>query len=564
MFVKRSFTFILCILLTAIAVLAGCSATVRDAAPSAEECAHSYGEWQTVTEADCLGEGRRMRVCTLCRQAEEERIPAAGHRIAVLEETPPDCVNGGRTGGEYCTVCGRVLKEQTVMPARGHGPFEVRGAVKETETENGYTGDTYCLTCGMPVMTGQTVPATGHRNPVLVGAVDASCEEEGYSGDWYCPECDAIVAYGAKLPPRGHTYTEVMKTAPDCAHGGYTLERCQSCGSERKTGFLDPVGHAPDDGGRCIYCGTVLYDRSGDFGSRFFDRFLNAGSAAVTLEGDAGIRDYARAEGLPLADKEGARYQSLYRSHDLLVLLYAYYGYSGLYLTKYYVFDVYVRNMKNLYTVNADRAKQMSALIRDGEEAFGGTVVAAINGDYCSNSEVCRVCLRNARVLRAPKDVFCDVGVLYGDGTLHTYTPRAFDYEEALAKGAYQIWNFGPGLLDADGNVRMIHNENAYSRGILYENHPRTAFGCIEPGHYCFVVADGRQEDENGVMLHGCTLRSLAAQMKTLGCVSAYNMDGGDSSQAYMNGAFVRIDRTRDPQRVLSDVLCVGETEAQN
>ena len=55
---------------------------------------------------------------------------------------------------------------------------------------------------------------------------------------------------------------------------------------------------------------------------------------------------------------------------------------------------------------------------------------------------------------------------------------------------------------------------------------PRSAVGYYEPGHYCFVVIDGRQPGYS----KGATLMQLAQLFESLGCKEAYNLDGGKSA----------------------------------
>ena len=57
----------------------------------------------------------------------------------------------------------------------------------------------------------------------------------------------------------------------------------------------------------------------------------------------------------------------------------------------------------------------------------------------------------------------------------------------------------------------------------------------------------------------------LADVFEELGCKVAYNMDGGDSSQAYFNGNDIRVDEERElagqAQRQLYDIICIGEVK---
>ena len=53
--------------------------------------------------------------------------------------------------------------------------------------------------------------------------------------------------------------------------------------------------------------------------------------------------------------------------------------------------------------------------------------------------------------------------------------------------------------------------------------------GIIAPGHYVFVVSDGRTKES-----YGLSLFSLAEIMKDLHCETAYNLDGGGSATMYL------------------------------
>ncbi|MFA6988781.1 MAG: phosphodiester glycosidase family protein [Candidatus Gastranaerophilaceae bacterium] len=63
---------------------------------------------------------------------------------------------------------------------------------------------------------------------------------------------------------------------------------------------------------------------------------------------------------------------------------------------------------------------------------------------------------------------------------------------------------------------------------------PRTAVGYTEDGRFIMVTIDGRENKSIGM-----TLYELAAFMKEIGCYNAMNLDGGGSSQMYINGKVV-------------------------
>lgn len=88
----------------------------------------------------------------------------------------------------------------------------------------------------------------------------------------------------------------------------------------------------------------------------------------------------------------------------------------------------------------------------------------------------------------APTNV--ETCVLFRDGTMKIYAPNEADSQMLIDSGAYQSWVFGPSLLDENGKAKTDFLTWSY----IKESHPRTAIGYYEPGHYCLLVADGRQK----------------------------------------------------------------------
>jgi exopolysaccharide biosynthesis protein len=142
-----------------------------------------------------------------------------------------------------------------------------------------------------------------------------------------------------------------------------------------------------------------------------------------------------------------------------------------------------------------------------------------------------------------------DVCVLYSDGTMATYAPDELDIDQIVADGAYQAWTFGPMLLDADGNPLDSYNT---SRRLAGQN-PRSGIGYYEPGHYCFVVVDGRDEGYSA----GVTMAEFAAIFQDLGCQTAYNLDGGKSAVMTYNDQVV--NQPDSGGRTVSDCILIGE-----
>jgi exopolysaccharide biosynthesis protein len=61
--------------------------------------------------------------------------------------------------------------------------------------------------------------------------------------------------------------------------------------------------------------------------------------------------------------------------------------------------------------------------------------------------------------------------------------------------------------------------------------------GYYEPGHYAFVIVDGRTKYYS----EGMTFTEVSAFMAELGCKVAYNLDGGQSAQMVLEDNLVNM-----------------------
>ena len=83
-------------------------------------------------------------------------------------------------------------------------------------------------------------------------------------------------------------------------------------------------------------------------------------------------------------------------------------------------------------------------------------------------------------------------------------------------------------------------------------NNPRTALGQRADGSYVAVVVDGRLEGYS----RGMSIEELAQYLYDLGCVTAYNLDGGMTSCMYFNGSVISTPcGTANKERSLSDII---------
>lgn len=188
----------------------------------------------------------------------------------------------------------------------------------------------------------------------------------------------------------------------------------------------------------------------------------------------------------------------------------------------YVLADIYVGDITCLQTCFArdtygvgfsEKLSGMSARMKS---------VLAVNGDSYSNNQHKNsgTIIRNGVIYRAqPTDM--ETCVLNWDGTMKIWQPQELNTQQLIADGAYQSWVFGPSLLDEKGKAKTSFLTWDYIR----ESHPRTAIGYYEPGHYCLLVADGRQQTTRGMFPD-----EMASLFEQLGCRVAYNLDGGHCS----------------------------------
>ena len=212
----------------------------------------------------------------------------------------------------------------------------------------------------------------------------------------------------------------------------------------------------------------------------------------------------------------------------------------------YHVAEIFIKNIESFQTAFAKEkyGKGYNEWLKD--IAKRNDAILAINGDYYGlNSK--GVVIRNG-VLYRKETITGDIGVLYRNGVLKTYTNSEFNAEEAIENGAWQAWNFGPGLLDENGKVK-----DKYASAVTPRN-PRTAIGYISPGHYIFVVVEGRTKGSVGV-----TMSQLASIFEKYECQSAYNLDGGQSSTMIFNEKIVNKFPDAEGERTLSDAIIIKE-----
>lgn len=216
----------------------------------------------------------------------------------------------------------------------------------------------------------------------------------------------------------------------------------------------------------------------------------------------------------------------------------------------YTLADIYIRDITCLRTAFAKDTYGIgySELLSSMADRLGS--VLSVNGDSYSNNrhKDNGTIIRNGIVYRT-EATDAETLVLFQDGTMEIYTPEEMDPEAVIQKGAWQSWVFGPSLLDENGKARTEFLTWDY----IKESHPRTAIGYYGPGHYCLLVADGRQPGYS----RGMFLEEMAAVFEKLGCQKAYNLDGGHCS--FMNMEGKTISQPYRPDHEIPDGIFIME-----
>ena len=217
-----------------------------------------------------------------------------------------------------------------------------------------------------------------------------------------------------------------------------------------------------------------------------------------------------------------------------------------------FVADIYIEDITSFRTAWSGETLAASAMApMDVLDLMAReNALLMINGDYvCKWDFGCVVA--NGRVVRQVDNPRYDACVLLRDGTMLTLDGSEAHSQSILAMDPWQAWCFGPALLDGNGKAKDVFNSS------LTDPNPRTALGYYAPGHYCFVVVEGRREAYS----RGMTLPQLSRFMESLGCAAAYNLDGGSSSVMAFGGR-----RVSEPPfyRNIPDVIYITEPRKEN
>lgn len=217
----------------------------------------------------------------------------------------------------------------------------------------------------------------------------------------------------------------------------------------------------------------------------------------------------------------------------------------------YFVADVYFKDMEAFRSAPAKswEKKWDHAWLTD--IAKNNNAIFAVSGDFTlTRYKDGGLVTRNGEVLQQKHDPRYDVGVIYRDGRMETYKGQDVPVEQLLSDPeVWQILGFGPELLDENGQPKKEFNDpKKVSRGNI-----RNVVGYYEPGHFCFLYIPPYKVRQDRTCL---TMWELSELMHSLGCVRAFNLDGGATAGMYFNGKLVT-DKGMGPQRKNHDIYYI-------
>ena len=304
-----------------------------------------------------------------------------------------------------------------------------------------------------------------------------------------------------------------------------------------------------------LVLGTGAYAAADRFLIEHVEVDLNAVSAAAESAGSnltastiASSDEASSAEAYTATD-------TTYESADKKIAITKVTTGSGSDTVTYYVADVQLTDGTDLKSAFAKNEFGTNIIQYVSAMADDNNAILAINGDYYGfRSDGIEI--RNGVIYR---DKPAREGLaIYKDGTMKVYDETATSAEALLADGVNNTLSFGPALLE---NGELISGIDSAEVDTNVGNHsiqgsqPRTGIGIISPNHFVFVVVDGR----NTGYSKGVTMTQFAQIFKDLGCTTAYNMDGGGSSEMVFMGSIVNTPaNSNGSERGTSDILYIS------
>ena len=221
---------------------------------------HAWDAGKVTKPATCTAAGVKTFTCTRCKTTKTEAVPTLAHTPVVVAGKEATCTATGLTEGKKCSVCGKVIVAQEIIPAKGHTPLEgpmgyVAGK-EATCTELGLTASRKCAYCNELIEKQEVIPALGHDKAPYGASFSATCDREGNEAGEWCRRCQTIFVQPKTTPKLGHNMVknegEEDSPATCTAEGWVAGAHCTRCNKMRDSGLTVTVG-----------AGTTVVDSNG-------------------------------------------------------------------------------------------------------------------------------------------------------------------------------------------------------------------------------------------------------------------------------------------------------------
>lgn len=146
-----------------------------------------------------------------------------------------------------------------------------------------------------------------------------------------------------------------------------------------------------------------------------------------------------------------------------------------------------------------------------------------------------------------------DVLTVDYDGNFHIWRDDALR-SRIREQGADDImlsFTFGPALVE-NGHAVSSDHWSGQVLGELYQTVARAAIGQLGERHYLFCT----------LYRPGLTCRQMAELMESKGCVTAYNLDGGQTGTLLFNGKVYNKIAYKGVERAMSDIMYFASAES--
>ena len=179
--------------------------------------------------------------------------------------------------------------------------------------------------------------------------------------------------------------------------------------------------------------------------------------------------------------------------------------------------------------------------------AENNRAVVAMNGDYYLNRTGGYV-VRQGEVFRKTPTKNKDMLIIDDLGDFHILVNSDPNQLKAILDSDRTIINaftFGPALV-IDGMLQEMPAKYEFN---IRGREPRSAIGQLDALTYILLVVDGRSDQNKGV-----TVAQVADFMSRMGCVQAFNLDGGNTAALVFNGELY-CDKSASGERSISDII---------